>query len=227
MISVIIPAYNEEAVIGELLEYLGKNSTGFVDEIIVCDGGSSDSTREIAEQAGAKVVVSDLKKRSAQLNRGAEAAQSEVLYFLHADTFPPPGFDRMIRDSVTSGNLSGCFRLKFDSSHPVLKFYSWFTRFSPACIRFGDQSLFVTSELFHDIGGYQEELIVMEDQEIVRRLMKASAFTIIPRNVVTSARKYVTTGVVRLQLIFTIIVTGYYFGADQKTLYHFYKSSLQ
>lgn len=226
MISIIIPAYNEEAVIGDLITHLQKNSAGYIDEIIVSDGGSSDGTRERAKKAGAKVVQSEVKKRSAQLNTGAAAATGEVLYFLHADTFPPRNFDRLIRNCVLSGNKSGCFRLHFNSSHPLMKLYGWFTRFRPVFIRFGDQSLFVTKQLFEKTGGYREELILMEDQEIVKRLMHVSDFKIIDNYVVTSARRYREIGYIKLQLIFTFIVAGYYLGADQKTLFHFYKSLL-
>lgn len=227
MISVVIPAYNEETVIGGLVDYLRDNSAGFVDEIIVSDGGSTDKTRELAEKAGARVVKSSIRQRSVQLNFGAEAAAGEVLYFLHADTFPPPGFDRMIRNKVRSGFQSGCFRLRFDSRHPLMKLYGWFTRFSPVFVRFGDQSLFVTRELFNKAGGYREELFVMEDQEIVKRLMNLSDFAIIQNPVITSARKYEQVGYLKLQLIFLIIVAGYYCGANQKTLFHLYKSLLQ
>ena len=93
-ISVIIPAYNEESVIVETINAVRAKSGDAVDEIIVVDGGSSDQTVTFAEQASANVVMSPQKGRGTQMNAGAEQATAEILYFLHADSQPPFGFDQ-------------------------------------------------------------------------------------------------------------------------------------
>jgi glycosyltransferase involved in cell wall biosynthesis len=80
--TIIIPALNEEEHIGACIESAKKLNPV---EIIVVDGGSSDRTREVAEDAGALVVQSP-KGRGIQMNRGASVAKGEMLLFLHADT---------------------------------------------------------------------------------------------------------------------------------------------
>lgn len=227
MISIIIPAYNEEKNIGRLITYLKEIISPDKVEIIVVDGGSRDQTVVEAEKAGAKVVISPKKGRAIQMNFGAEHAKGGVLYFLHSDTRPPKTFINDISRELNKGSGCGCFRLKFDIDHKVLNLYSWFTRFDIDFFRFGDQSLFVKRELFQKIGGFDESLIVMEDQEIVSRLKKHAQFTIIPKQVRTSARKYEVIGVFKLQFVFTCILSFYYMGVPQEVLCHFYQNNLR
>ncbi|MEX0719490.1 MAG: TIGR04283 family arsenosugar biosynthesis glycosyltransferase [Balneolaceae bacterium] len=222
MISIIIPTFNEEENIERVLEFLNSHSKSYECEILVVDGGSSDSTIKVAKALGARVFNSPEKGRAKQMNFGAENAAGEVLYFLHADTIPPPDFLQEISQKITQGFDSGCFRLSFDNPHPMLKFYSWFTRFDVLIFRFGDQSLYTKKALFQNAGGFDENLLVMEDQEIIRRLKHHSQFSLIKKAVVTSARKYDQLGVFKLQYIFTIITLLYYIGVSQKVLVDFY-----
>lgn len=224
MISIIIPAYNEEKNIGKLIAYLKKITASDKAEIIVVDGGSRDQTAAEAEKAGVKVLRSPEKGRARQMNFGAEHTNGSVLYFLHSDTRPPKTFLNDISRELNEGSGCGCFRLRFNNNHKVLNLYSWFTRFDINFFRFGDQSLFVKRELFQKIGGFDENLIVMEDQEIVSRLKKHAQFTIIPKQVFTSARKYEKIGVFKLQLIFSIIVCLFYLKISQETIVHFYQA---
>ncbi|MGI4741716.1 MAG: TIGR04283 family arsenosugar biosynthesis glycosyltransferase [Janthinobacterium lividum] len=222
-ISLLIPTFNEAASIGPLLAYL-RVEIGNTTEILVADGGSTDSTRQLAAQAGVRVLTCPHKGRAAQLNHGAVHASGSILYFLHADSYPPPGFENDIRRAVAAGAGSGCYRLAFDHRHWFLRVSAWMTRWPLTWLRFGDQSLFVQRELFVQLGGYREDLLVMEDQELVERLQRAALFRLLPRAVVTSARKYLINGVFRLQGIFALIVLLYRLGVPQARLLRVYRA---
>ena len=223
-VSIVIPAYNEAPGIGALLAYLRQATAGEPDlEIIVADGGSTDDTRALARRAGAAVVRSPRKGRAAQLNYGASQATGDILYFLHADSYPPPGFLADLRRARQQGYGSGCYRLAFDHPHWFLRFIAWCTRLPLLLVRFGDQSLFVQRELFARVGGFREDLLVMEDQEIVRRLQARRPFQVLPRAVTTSARKYLANGVFRLQAAFTLIAGLYWLGVSQLRLVELYR----
>lgn len=227
-ISVIIPTYNEEDNIGVLVNHLYNFAqSDAISEILVVDGKSEDDTRIIAEQHGAKVITTHQKGRAVQMNQGARHAKDSILYFLHADTLPPKGFDQMILRALCEGNKAGCFRLAFNDSHPLLNFYSWCTRFDIDAFRFGDQSLFIQRALFEQIGGFRNDHIVMEDNEIISRIKAVSEFKIIPESVITSARRYRDNGALRLQLIFTLIYTLYHLGIPQEGLVDIYKKFIQ
>ncbi|UYZ64245.1 TIGR04283 family arsenosugar biosynthesis glycosyltransferase [Hymenobacter weizhouensis] len=222
LVSIIIPTFNEAAGIGELVAYLRQHAEGPV-EIVVADGSSPDGTAEVAHHAGARVLRCPRKGRAAQLNHGAAAAAGAILYFLHADTYPPPGFLAAVRAAVAAGAGSGCFRLRFDSQHWFLRLNAWFTRFDVDAIRFGDQSLFVRRAVFEQAGGYRPELVVMEDQEIVGRLRRHGPFRVLPQAVTTSARKYHENGAFRLQAVFTLIAVLHWLGVPQERLVRLYR----
>ncbi|MEO8822253.1 MAG: TIGR04283 family arsenosugar biosynthesis glycosyltransferase [Ginsengibacter sp.] len=224
MISIIIPTWNEEATIEKTIERLREiDQLNLVKEIIISDGGSSDKTIFLAKNAGAKVVQSPVKGRSAQMNFGASVATESILYFLHADTIPPVNFSSDIQDVISEGFSSGCYRLSFDIDHWFLKANCYFTRFDVNAIRFGDQSLFVTKKAFESAGGFREDLLMMEDQEIIHRIKKYGQFKVINREVITSARKYLDNGIYRMQGIFFLIWLMYYLGLSQQKLLKFHR----
>ena len=227
MISIIIPTFNEagqiEQTITKTLLAKGAHET----EIIVCDSGSTDETAVIAARCGATAVLSDRKGRGAQMNKGASAAKGNILYFLHADSIPPDNFTSYIINARNKGVIGGCFRLAFDYSHWFLKANCWFTRFNINAVRFGDQSLFVTKDVFFRIGGFREDLLVMEDQEIIHRIKKDGKFIVMNAAVTTSARKYLDNGIYRMQAIFFRIWLLYYLGYSQQYLLKLYKSLIR
>ncbi len=85
-ISIIIPTYNEEETLDDLLVYLKQNAKTSDHEIIIADGGSRDNTLSIANKHQTKIVHCGRKGRAAQMNEGAEKASGSILYFLHADS---------------------------------------------------------------------------------------------------------------------------------------------
>ncbi|MGB8190737.1 MAG: TIGR04283 family arsenosugar biosynthesis glycosyltransferase [Chitinophagaceae bacterium] len=227
MISIIIPAYNETDQIAQTISRTREASGSQEIEIIVADGGSSDSTLLLARAAGAMAFTSEKKGRAAQMNKGASMASGEILYFLHADSIPPKNFTGQIMEAINQGAVSGCFRLAFDHDHWFLKANAWFTRFNVNAIRFGDQSLFVKKEVFHKSGGFREDLIMMEDQEIIHRLKKHGKFSVMNDVVITSARKYLDNGIYRMQAIFFRIWALYYLGYSQEYLLTLHKKLIR
>ena len=225
-LSIRIPVLNEESNIVRLLEYIRENSSNVnIKEILVVDGGSTDETKEVASQYDVMVLHSE-KGRARQMNLGAENAKGEVLYFLHADTFPPKNFDKIILNAIKKGTKTGCFRMKFDSDSRFLSFFSWFSRINHKICRGGDQSLFITRELFNKSGGYDEAYKIYEDNEFISRLYKITDFKILPDQVQTSARKYEQIGNFKLQFYFGIIHLKNYLGADPEQLYRYYKRKI-
>lgn len=223
MISIIIPTYNEAEGIAQTIGKVQEANSGYPIEVLVIDGGSMDATISIAQGCGAKSIVSSRKGRAAQMNKGAAIATGEILYFLHADSIPPPGFTGQIWKAYKAGFTSGCFRLAFDDNHWFLKANAWFTRFNVNAVRFGDQSLYVNKEVFHKSGGFREDLMMMEDQEIIHRIRKWSRFKVLNDVVITSARKYRDNGVYRMQGIFYRIWALYYLGYSQEHLLQLHK----
>ncbi|KJJ37901.1 TIGR04283 family arsenosugar biosynthesis glycosyltransferase [Aequorivita vladivostokensis] len=229
MLSIIIPVLNEAETITELLNFLSKNLSGENDiELILVDGGSSDGTQDIILAFKPNRFLKPVrfiefdKGRARQMNKGAQAASGEILYFLHVDSFPPKNFDRYILSEVKKGNPAGCFRMKFDSDHWWLKLAGWLTQFRWRACRGGDQSQFITKELFEEIGGFDETYTIYEDNILINELYKRKKFVVIQKCITTSARLYRQKGVWNLQYHFWAIYVKRWFGADADELYQYY-----
>jgi len=227
ILSILIPVLNEEGTIGQLLQHLQQQAAhkGSL-EVLVIDGGSADATVQIAEIHGATVVHSE-KGKAKQMNKGATYAKGSILYFLHADTFPPAHFDTAITAAVKKGEKAGCFRLQFNSPSWFLSFFSWFTRFNVPLCRGGDQSLFITKKLFTELEGFNEAYRIYEDNEFIGRLYRQASFTVLPQEVLTSARKYEANGTWVLQYHFTVVHLKKFFGAPPEKLYAYYHKNIQ
>lgn len=225
MISIIIPVLNEVKTIEELLFHLVdcadlKN----INEIIVVDGGSTDGTKNIIQSLDLKIkLLNSEKGRAKQMNTGSNIATGDILYFLHADSFPPLNYDTHIINEVKKGNNAGCFRLQFDSNHWWLKIASWLTQFSWRACRGGDQSQFITKALFEDIGGFDETYTIYEDNILINELYKRNEFVVINKKIKTSARLYKKHGVWKIQYHFLAIYLKRWNGATAVELYEYYK----
>lgn len=224
-VSIIIPTFNEEEGIARTLETLLKITAKYGNvEIIVCDAGA-DRTSAIVSSFPVTLCRSG-KGRARQLNAGAALAKHDILYFLHADTLPPDSFVDDILSAVNNGKKAGCFQMQFDDPHPLMSLFGWFTRFPFPLCRGGDQSLFITKELFLSIGGFNETMQVMEDIDIISRIGQRTPFHILDNPVTTSARKYHNNGMIQLQMSFGTIHLMYALGFDQETIMRFYKENI-
>lgn len=228
-ISIIIPVLNEEKTIVNLLNYLElTTNVKYIQEIVVVDGGSIDDTLNILEKFTNVRVLHSKKGKATQMNFAASKATGEILYFLHCDSFPPKNFDKAIVRAVQKGNLSGCFKMKFDSNHVLLKFLQWFTKFNLKSCRGGDQSLFVEKQLFQELNGFNEGFLIYEDNEFIFRLYEKSKFTVIQDNLITSSRRYKENGYWKLQYHFLIIHVLYNFKIyDQNDIFSYYKRNIK
>lgn len=222
-ISVIIPTYNEVARIGKLVGFLLDHRNDLLEEVVVCDGGSNDTTVEQAEAAGARVLHSPEKGRAVQMNYAASQTQGTILYFVHADTIPPASYLTDIKEYVKQGFISGCYRSRFEDEHLFLKINGFCSRFDRITCRGGDQTLFVTRTHFEQLGGYDEYYIVMEDFDFIRRVRRIGKFVIMPNTALVSARKYRDNHYLRVNVANGIVFFMYRLGFSPRTLLKTYK----
>jgi rSAM/selenodomain-associated transferase 2 len=193
-ISVVVPTLREAAAIGACVRAARATLPGC--EVVVADAGSDDGTREAAADAGA-VVLTAPGPRAVAMNAGAARASGDVLLFLHADTALPAGAQEAIGTLVARAD-GGAFRLAFDEPRPGLALLS---RARERLGRvYGDQAIFVTRAAFERLGGFREELPIMEDDDLVRRLRRSGRFEVLPLAVTTSARRHRAHGAVRTVL---------------------------
>jgi len=189
MVSIIVPTLNEERSIGRTLEALTRVRSN--SEVIVVDGGSVDSTTEIARHWGARVVTST-RGRGVQMHNGAQVARGQALLFLHADTTAPVGAVELIiatmaRDAVIVG---GNFDIRFDGGSRACRFMTWlYPKLEKIGLCYGDSGIFVRASVYAEIGGFKP-FPIFEDLDLVQRLKRRGRIVHLPIAVVTSARRF-------------------------------------
>jgi rSAM/selenodomain-associated transferase 2 len=204
--TVIVPALNEETVIGTCLWRIRDVLPDA--EIIVADGESSDQTRSLAEHFGA-MVIRGQPGRGCQLNQGAAASSGDVLLFLHADTHLPPNTGPILEDYFVPREAQiGTFRLAFDVRHWFLGASAALTRFDSMFTRFGDQCITVRRSFFKALGGFPDWPI-FEDVEFLRRARRLTRIHSFPAAVETSGRRFIRRGIYRQQFLNAYLVLLY------------------
>ena len=219
-IGIVVPVFNEAATLESYLERL-RQVTRRRCPVVVADGGSTDDSARIARRFF-HTEVAERPRRGEQLNHGARCLRNDVLLFLHADSQLPRGFDDYIRCALRDPRVAGgCFRLRFDVPHPLLRFYSWFTQFPGRFFHFGDQGFFVRRDVFLKMSGFRP-LPFLEDVDFLRRLRQHGKFVTLPAPVVTSARRFLQRGVLRQQLVNILLVMLFEFGVSAERLARLY-----
>ena len=215
-ISVIIPAFNEERLLGQTLRQVKAALTvfealGWENELIVCDNNSADRTAEVARAANAQVVFERVNQIARARNRGAAAATGDWLLFIDADSQPSAELLAEVAQQIQSGRcLAGGCTVRMDGNHPMGNFgtglWNWLSRRRRLL---AGSFIFCEAVAFRKVGGFSDELFAGEELDLSRRLGELARelrreIVILHRHpLVTSSRKmrlYSTWELLRLLL---------------------------
>ncbi|XP_072179528.1 uncharacterized protein [Diadema setosum] len=247
-LSVIIPVFNEARCIRQTLQSVIDNCSfpTFL-EIVVCDGGSEDNTRQLVEEFAANSdevpvkLVTGLKGRGRQLNRGAMFSRGDNFLFLHADTRLPQGFDASVVLTLsTPGVSAGAFEFGLDILHcpeeeRVALGYSrffmtemwlleWGTNLRSTYLElpYGDQALFMTRGLFKNVAMFPD-YVIMEDYEMVKKLQGEGHVQIVEgKAAMTSSRRWQRYGFFRTTGLNSLMILAYNLGIHPNILARYY-----
>jgi rSAM/selenodomain-associated transferase 2 len=195
LISIIIPARNDAAALQHTLQQLQQlTGIGGV-EILVAASGDRRSTEQ-AVAGRARLLWPAGSSRSALMNSAADIARGEILFFLHADSFPPRDalvqIQSLLRDPKI---LGGAFEHRFLETSWSLRAISWINRrrYWLTGNYYGDQGIFVRASVFRDLGGYGD-LGLMEDLDLSQRLKRRGRTALIREPLLTSGRRFIDRG---------------------------------
>jgi len=216
-ISVVIPTLNEE---DSLLAAI--RSAKDADEIVVVDGGSSDRTRAVAEESGARVVET-APSRGLQMAEGARTSRGDWILFLHADTRLSDQACPFVR-RLLPAVMGGAFRLRFDSPRLIYRALELVVRARTRGLRlpYGDQAIFCRRTAYAAAGG-MPAFPVMEDVAFIRALGRTGKLAFPAIDVVTSPRRYERRGPIRSSIRNLWLLTRYLAGADVSDLARAYR----
>jgi len=199
MLSVVVPAYNEEKYLPKSLAALKDTLRSMPHEIIVVDNESTDATRDVLANFGVRIVNESVHNIARVRNTGAEAADGEVIVFIDADTVVRPGVFEKIRESMSNDKcVGGSVKVEYERARRAwVRFFmlSWlfwarFTKMRQGALQF------CRRDVFQELGGYDDTIYVGEDIEFHWRLDKLArerggftAFIETPM-VLTSSRRW-------------------------------------
>lgn len=196
-ISIIIPTLDEEELLEPALTRLRLTSWRGDVEVLVCDAGSADKTRALAERLADRVIDSPRRGRAAQMHQGALSASGDLLLFLHADTRLPNNWLEALMKAWASKPRPGAtaFRLDFDSAKPVYRLIAalgdW--RCRKTQVPHGDQALACLREDYLRVGGFPA-VPLMEEYYLLPKLARLGPIVIMEEAVKTSVRRYARNG---------------------------------
>lgn len=221
-ISFILPVLDEAELIVEQLRLLqAYRQKGH--EVLVIDGGSSDSTAELAT-ALADVVETTIPGRSRQMNHGAELADGDIFLFLHIDTSLPEAADKLILRALGNDQAAwGWFDVRLSSGRYPFRLIAWMmnVRAGISSVCTGDQALFVTRKLFEEVGAFPA-LPLMEDVAISKKLRRLASPVRIAQAAVTSSRRWEERGLFKTVLLMWKLRLLYFLGVSPTRLVTMY-----
>jgi len=223
--SIIIPTLNEEINIQRCLLAI----QAFRDECetIIVDGGSSDNTLVIAHPLVDKTLVSD-KGRARQMNTGAKQAKGDILIFLHADTLLADlSLDWISRMFMQTNKRWGRFDIQLSGKPFMLKVIAALMNYRSRLtgIATGDQVIFVSKQLFNEVGGYSD-IALMEDINLCSKLKKITPPICLKVKVTSSGRRWEQFGILKTILLMWSLRLRYFFGENPDTLSTLYSKGL-
>jgi rSAM/selenodomain-associated transferase 2 len=222
MISVIIPALNEQTYIRTCIEAVMRDDDTC--EVIVADGGSTDRTVEVAESLQGVKVIRTARGRGLQMNAGASFAAGETLLFLHADTILQrgwsPAIEMALQDKAVAG---GAFTFAVDSPIRKYRAVEQWVKFRCFLLKlpYGDQGIFVRKDVFRRVNGYKD-IPIMEDVDFIERLKDQGRIAVLDTMAFTSERRWRDKGLLCTAAINQLTMLLYRLGVSPHTLAKIY-----
>lgn len=221
-VSVIIPALNEAGSIVAVLERLQSlRERGH--EVIVVDGGSRDSTRQLCTGRCDRLLDA-ARGRARQMQAGLDIATGDVIWFLHADTLAPADADRQILAGLArSGKTWGRFDVSFANTAGLLALVPFFMnlRSRLSGIATGDQGIFATRRALEACGGLPD-IVLMEDIALSKSLRRTGRPLALRSRLCTSDRRWRRHGVARTILRMWCLRLAYFAGVSPDRLSRYY-----
>ena len=219
-ISVIIPALNEAPHIGLAIDRAWEAGAS---EVLVVDGGSDDETVALAAARRCTLIQTD-PGRAHQQNAAAAEAEGDVLLFLHADTWLPPGATQEIEASLRCERIvAGGFHQRIEAAGAKYRLLERGNalRVKTTGLVYGDQGIFVRQKLFHEVGGFPE-IPLMEDVRLLRLLRRRGKVALLAGPLHVDARRWQRRGVIRQTVTNWTLLLGEQLGVSPSTLARHY-----
>ncbi|NCC60128.1 MAG: glycosyltransferase [Verrucomicrobiae bacterium] len=222
--SIVIPAFNEEALLDESLSKLKQSLEVFLEEghsyeLILCDNNSTDRTAQIALNHDVQVIFESENQISKARNKGASIASGDYFIFIDADSFASKALFKEFLEKISQMNVLGGGALVYMKTNGIISFMAlhlW--RCISRLFHWAPGSfIFCRRDVFEILGGFSTEYFASEEIEFSKRLKREvrcqkknkARIVILKNSILTSDRKLHLYGVsAHLKLVFKYLLKG-------------------
>jgi Glycosyltransferase like family 2 len=222
LVALIVPVWRDDALAADLINRLEVDSAAV--EWIVAAVRPSQSLRDLERARTIRLVVCEKPSRGAQMNAGAKVTRAALLCFHHADSeLRPEHVASLVNAAWSQGIIGGAFHRRFDDRRVWMRWWERLLRriSQVAGPLFGDQSLFVKTEVFSQLGGFAD-IPLMEDIDFSRRLRRLGAITLLDPPLWSSPRRFRRLGNARTLFVNTALIALFYLGVSPQKLHRWY-----
>jgi rSAM/selenodomain-associated transferase 2 len=222
LVALIVPVWGDDALVADLINRLEINSAPV--EWIVAAVQPSRSLRDLEQTGRIRLVVCEKPSRGAQMNAGAKRTRASLLCFHHADSeLRLEHVASLMNAARSQGIIGGAFHRHFDDRRVWMKWWERLLRriSKVAGPLFGDQSLFVKTDVFRQLGGFAD-IPIMEDIDFSRRLRRLGPITLLDPPLWSSPRRFRRLGNARTLIVNTALIALFYLGVSPQRLHRWY-----
>src|SRR6266540_200164 len=190
-ITIVIPVRNDATALARSLDHLAGLRDVAASEIVVAAWGDPDDTERAV-------------------------AGGDVLFFLHADSFPPPDALQLIAQTLADRRaVGGAFEHLFAERSASLRLITYVNRVRYRITRnyYGDQGIFVRTSVFRELGGYRD-LRLLEDLDFAQRLKRRGRSILVREPLRTSGRRFLSRGPWRTFIFIVWLLALHTLGLD-------------
>jgi glycosyltransferase involved in cell wall biosynthesis len=216
LISVIIPTYNEGRYLSDILKSIDAQTYKNY-KVIIVDYNSDDSTRKIAKEHGAELVVVRKRGISVAKNKGLRLSKGDIIAFIDADyilsqtlfksvvrAFSDPCNRNVVAIEpsmrVNNRDLNRKQRAKFKLISRMINIYKRLSYYGNVPAAYG--CVFCRSDAVKKAGNFNENIQISEDKEFFSRIRAYGKFIMIKDTARMSYRRHAKDGIIRTELLY-------------------------
>jgi len=222
LVSLIVPVWGDDDLAAELVERVQIDPA--LGEWVIAAVEPGGRLRNLDRSGAIRLVVCGEPSRGAQMNRGAAQASGTLLCFHHADTELRPEHLRALKAASEDDSIvGGAFHRRFDDRHSWMIVWEGVVKRISAATGplFGDQSIFVKTGTFREMGGFAN-IPLMEDLDFSRRLRRVGRIALLEPPLWSSPRRFRQIGSWRATLFNAGFIVLFYLGVSPQRLHRWY-----
>jgi glycosyltransferase involved in cell wall biosynthesis len=220
IISVIVPAYNEENYISKCLSALGQQVSAPPYEVIVINNCSTDGTVQVAKQFNVRIVDEECKGIVHAKQRGFDEARGDIVAVIDSDSIPPPDWVSQIHYSLSDQKyiaVTGPYVIKDGPKFHVIyvKVCMWFVKtvykLTHRLVYAAGGNVAFRKNLFKSLGGYDTRINWGEDEfGLLAKLNKNGKICFNPKMQISTSGRRATKGFLYFVYELVTLCFGYF-----------------